>query len=157
MADNLNPTYVSATNDEQRLMKKWQKYMYVSQEKTLLTGREKALVCAFQATFNLQKIYQELQGYAKLSTTACMVAASLLSYNNTFNLEDGKWKGITHAYNLHWQDHACEYHDLTPTQVLADNLQCILLANAVHPAEELRAINLHAEQHNMYTGVKLTY
>lgn len=83
--------------------------MYAVFEKTLLTDKGKALVRAHQKTYNAQLIYKELQEYALVSTKATMEASSLLSYNTMSNLGDGKWKGPTHAYILHGQDHVHRY------------------------------------------------
>jgi len=87
--------------------------MYAVFEKMLLTDKGKALVCQNQQTFDAQKIYRELSAYAMQSTKASMDASSLLSYITSTNLGDGKWKGTTHAFILHWQDQVRRYHDLT--------------------------------------------
>ena len=78
--------------------------------------------------------------YALQSTKASMEASSLLSHITTSKLDDGKWKGTTHAYILHWQDQVRKYHDLNPTQMLPQNLQQTMLESAVHPVLELRAV-----------------
>ncbi|HEY9709440.1 MAG TPA: hypothetical protein V6D48_14650 [Oculatellaceae cyanobacterium] len=138
----LNPSYIPTTKEETDLFGEKQKFMYAVFEKTLLTDKGKALVRAYQKTYDAQQIYKELQEYALLSTKATMDASSLLSYITTSNLGDGKWKGTTHAYILHWQDQVRKYHDLSPSQALSDNLQRILLENAVHPVSELRSVKV---------------
>jgi hypothetical protein len=95
--DVLNPSYIPIVADEIALFEEKQKYMYAVFEKTLLTDKGKALVQAYQKTYNAQLIYKELQEYALLSTKATMDASSLLSYITTSNLGDGRWRGTTHA------------------------------------------------------------
>ena len=101
--------------------------MYAVYEKTLQTDKEKALVCQHQHSFDAQKIYKELSEYVKHSTKATMGASTLLSYITTTNLSDGKWKGTTHAFILHWQDQIQKYHDLTPQQALNTDRWCTFL------------------------------
>ena len=86
--------------------------MYAVFEKTLLTDKGKALVRQHQHSFDAQKIYKELSAYATQSTKASMNASSLLLYITSTNLGDGKWKGTTHTFILHWQEQVQKYHDL---------------------------------------------
>lgn len=86
-----------------------------------------------------------------------MDASSLLTYLTTIRLGDGKWKGTTHAFILHWQDQVRKYHDLAPKQKLPPDLQRTMLENAVYPVPALRTIKTQAEQHKAHTGVDLSY
>ena len=131
--------------------------MYAVFEKTLLTDKGKALVRAYQKTYNAQIIYKELQQYALQSTKANMDASSLLAYVTTSNLGDGKWRGTTHAYILHWQDQVRKYHDLKPGQVLSNDILRTLLENAVHPVTELRAVKAQADQQKVHTNKNLIH
>jgi len=133
----LDPLYTPKMVDDMHLFLEKQKFMYAVFEKTLLTDKGKALVCQNQQSFDAQQIYKELSAYAMHSTKAAMTASSLLSYITGTNLGDGKWKGTTHAFILHWQDQIQKYHDLNPQQTLTSDLQCTLLQNAVHPITEL--------------------
>lgn len=153
----LDPSYVPSTADEIDLFEEKQKYMYAVFEKTLLTDKGKALVRAFQKTYDAQTIYKELQQYALQSTKANMDASSLLAYITTSNLGDGKWRGTTHAYILHWQDQVRKYHDLKPNQTLSNDILRTLLENAVHPVTELRAVKVQADQQKVHTNKDLTY
>ena len=155
--DVLNPSYVPSTKEEITLFEEKKKFMYAVFEKVLLTDKGKALVRAYQKTYDVQTIYKELQDYALMSTKATMDATALLSYITTSNISDGKWKGTTHAYIIHWQDQVHKYHDLSPGQTLSDDMQRILLQNAVQPVAELRAVKVQAQQHKTHTGVDLTY
>src|SRR5688500_16884876 len=86
-----------------------------------------------------------------------METSSLLLHITTSKLDDGKWKGTTHAYILHWQDQVRKYHDLNPTQTLPQVLQQTMLENAVQPMTELCAVQSQAAQHAIHTGVDLMY
>ena len=153
----LDPSYLPTTSDEISLFGEKQKYMYAVFEKTLLTDKGKALVRFYQKTYDAQSIYRELQQYALQSTKANMDASGLLAYITTSNLGDGKWRGTTHAYILHWQDQVRKYHDLKPNQVLSNDILCTMLENAVHPINELRAVKIQADQQKVHTKQDLTY
>ena len=153
----LDPTYIPSTADDIQLFEEKQKFMYAVFEKTLLTDKGKALVRQNQQSFNAQQIYKELSAYAMQSTKATMTASSLLSYITSTNLGDGKWKGSTHAFILHWQDQIQKYHNLNPQQALSSDLQCTLLQNAVYPIAELWQVKLQAAQFKTQTGKDLSY
>ena len=157
VADVLDPNYKPNTPAETMLFDKKQKYMYAVFEKTLLTDKGKALVRNHQRKYNAQLIYKELSEYALQSTKASLDASSLLTYLTTNRLGDGKWKGTTHAFILHWQDQVRKYHDLAPKQKLPTDLQRTMLENAVHPIPALRIIKTQAEQHKAHTGLDLSY
>ena len=133
----LDPLYVPSSQEQIDLFDEKQKFVFAVFDKNLLTDKGKALVRAYQATYDAQKVYKELQEYALQSTKASMDASMLLSYITTSRIGDGKWKGTMHAYILHWQDQVQKYHNLNPPQLLAQDLQRTLLENAVHPATEL--------------------
>ena len=86
-----------------------------------------------------------------------MDASSLLSYITTACLGQGKWKGTTHAFILHWQDQVRKYHDLAQSQTMSFDLQRTMLENAVHPIAELRAVKAQADQLKTHTGKGLSY
>ena len=153
----LDPSYTPSNLSERELFAEKQKYMYAVFEKTLLTDKGKALVRQYQLRFNAQQIYKELKEYALQSTKATMDASSLLSYITTVKLGDGKWKGTTHAFILHWQDQIRKYHDLNHLQMLPHQLQRTMLENAVDANTDLRAVKAQAEQHKTHSGVELTY
>jgi hypothetical protein len=43
------------------------------------------------------------------------------------------------------------------TEHFTDVLKRVMLQNAVHPIEELRAVKVQVDQHKMQSGVELTY
>jgi hypothetical protein len=71
---------------------------------------------------------------------------------------DGSWKGRAHAFILHWQDKIRLYEKQVSTgEQFSDALKRVMLQNAVHPLEELRAVKTQADQHKTQSGVDLTY
>ena len=157
VSEVLDPTFKPSTTADHTLFDEKQKYMYAVFEKTLLTDKGKALVRNHQKRYDAQLIYKELCEYALQSTKASLDSSSLLTYLTTIRLGDGKWKGGTHAFILHWQDQVRKYHDLAPKQKLPTDLQRTMLENAVHPIPALRIIKTQAEQHKAHTGVDLSY
>ena len=157
VAEILDHTYTPSGPAQTSLFDEKQKYMYAVFEKTLLTDKGKALVRTHQRKYDAQAIFKELCDYALSSTKASMDASSLLTYITTTRLGDGKWKGTTHAFILHWQDQIRKYHDLAPKQKLPLDLQRTMLENAVHPVPALRIIKTQAEQHKAHTGNELDY
>ena len=119
--------------------------MYAVFEKTLMTDKGKSLVRTYQSTFDAQKIYQDLQAYALLSTKATLDASDLLSYIASTTID--KWKGTVQKFILHWQDQVRKYHDLTPSKPLTEEVQQTLLQNAVFHIPELHAVKVQADQH----------
>ena len=147
--DVLNISYVPTTKEEILLFNEKKKFMYAVFEKTLLTDKGKALVRAHQSTYDAQTIYKELLDYASTSTKATMDATALLSYITTSNINDGKWKGTSHAYIIHWQDQVRKYHDLNPSQTLSDDILRTLLQmqSILSLSFELSICKLNSSRH----------
>src|SRR5687767_10007925 len=157
IAEVLDPTYAPVAIEDIQLFEEKQKFMYAVFERTLLTDKGKALVRHHQLSFDAQTIYKELTMYAMQPTKATMNALTILSYITTTNLGDGKWKGSTHGFVLHWQDQVRKYQDLNPQPPLAPEFLCTLLQNAVHPIAELRQIKVQLAQLKAFTGRDLSY
>ena len=155
--DVLDHTYTPKTQDEISVFQEKQKYMYAVFDAKLLTDKGKALVRTYQRKYDAQQVFRELCDYALKSTKASMDASSMLEYLTTMRLGDGKWKGSTHAFILHWQDQVRKYHTLAPNQKLPTDLQRTMLENAVHPIDALCAIKIQADQHKVHTGAALDY
>ena len=88
--DVLDSTYVPTTKEEIELFEEKKKFMYAVFKKTLLTDKGKALVRAYQKTYDAQAIYKKLPDYALQSTKATMNATALLSYITIANISDDK-------------------------------------------------------------------
>jgi hypothetical protein len=154
----LNPKYSPNDPTAIALFHEQQKYMYAAFERHLQTDKGKALVRAHHSTSNAQAIYKELSEYALQSTKASLDSASLLAYITSAKLGDGKWKGTTHAFILHWQDQVRLFGDLVGTHTyFADDLLRTMLENAVTKISELRSVKAQADQHRTQTGKVLTY
>ena len=150
--DILNSTYTPNTVEEKELFDEKQKYMYAVFEKNLLTDKGKALVRQYQVKYDAQRIYKELKDYANKSTKASMDASGILTYITSVKLGDGKWKGTTHAFILHWNDQVRKYHDPSDGHNINSKVQQTLLENAVQPIAELCVVKDQADQYKSHTG-----
>jgi hypothetical protein len=82
----------------------------------------------------------------------------LLAYITSAKLGDGKWKGTTHAFILHWQDQVRLFGNLIGThKYFGDNLLQTMLKNSVTKISELHSVKAQAEQHRTQTRKALTY
>jgi hypothetical protein len=154
----LNPQFAPTDPTEIALFQEQKKYMYAAFERHLQTDKGKALVRAQNATSNAQAIYKELSEYALRSTKASLDSASLLASITSAKLSDGKWKGTTHAFILHWQDQVRLFGDLVGTHTyFADDLLRTMLENAAAKISELRSVKAQTDQHRTQTGKSLTY
>jgi hypothetical protein len=132
--------------------------MYTAFERHLQTDKGKALVRAHYANADAEAIYRELSQYALQSTKASLDLATLLAYITSAKLGDGKWKGTTHAFVLHWQDQIRLFGDLVGKHTyFADDLLHTMLENAVTQISELRSFKAQSDQHKTQTGKTLTY
>jgi hypothetical protein len=121
----LDPKYTPTDPTEIALFQEQKKYMYAAFERHLQTDKGKALVRAHHANADAQAIYKELSEYALQSTKASLDSATLLAYITSAKLGDGKWKGTTHAFVLHWQDQIRLFGDLVGSHTyFPDELTC---------------------------------
>jgi hypothetical protein len=115
-------------------------------------------VRAHHANADAQAIYRELSQYALQSTKTSLDLATLLVYTTSAKLGDGKWKGMTHAFVLHWQDQIRLFGDLVGNHTyFDDDLLRTILENAVTQISELRSVKAQSDQHKTQTGKTLTY
>ena len=158
VAEVLDATYVPTTPEEIALFTKKQEFMYAVFEHTLQTDQGKAFVRQHEQDYDAQKIYSCLQDYSVKSTKASLGTSKLLSYITSAKMGDGSWKGGAHAFILNWQDKIRLYEKQVSTgEQFSDALKRVMLQNAVHPLEELRAVKTQADQHKTQSGVDLTY
>ena len=71
-------------------------------------------------TGDAQKIYSALTAEMKHSTKAELDPDTLFDYILTSSFIDGKWKGPSHAYILHWIEKNWLYHG-NSTQCFGDD------------------------------------
>jgi hypothetical protein len=132
--------------------------MYASFERHLQTDKGKALVGMHHTNADAQAIYTELSQYTLKSTKASLDSDMLLAYITSAKLGNGKWKGTTHAFVLHWQDQVRLCGDLVSNHTyFADGLLHTMLENAVTKILKLRSVKAQADQHRTHTGKTLTY
>jgi hypothetical protein len=114
LSDVLDPKFSPVGIEGSYLFAEKQKFMYAVFERTLLSDKGKALVRLHLDDYNAQKLYAALCEYSLQSTKASINSQDLLQYITSNRLGDGKWKGSTHAYILHWQDQVRRYEDPVP-------------------------------------------
>jgi hypothetical protein len=76
----LEDKYVPVLPDEVALFSKKNKYLYAVFEQTLLSDKGKAIVQAYEDTFDAQKVIKEMYDYCNCSTRAQLTSSILLSY-----------------------------------------------------------------------------
>jgi hypothetical protein len=154
----LDPNYALTDPTDIALFQEQKKYMCAVFERHLQTDKGKALVRMHYTNADAQAIYMELSQYALKSTKTSLDSATLLAYITSAKLGDGQWKGMTHAFVLHWQDQVRLFGDLVGNHTyFADDLLHTMLENAVTKISELRSVKAQADQHRTQTGKTLTY
>ena len=132
--------------------------MYSVFERTLQSDKGKAIVRAYETTFDAQKVYSEMYDYCNQSTRAQIESSTLLSYITSARLGDGSWKSNTSKFILHWEEQVRLYEKLVdPTDHFSDAIKLHMLQNAVHPIQELRQVKTSAAQLQTQTGKAITY
>ena len=91
-----------------------------------------------------QDIWHDLQEYLKDSTTGRDQIEQYRNYCSTTRINDGKWKGNTHSYILHFQQQVRNYNKLAPKHFTSEE-KMQYLQQAVQPLPDLRAIKGTAE------------
>ena len=86
-----------------------------------------------------QDIWRDLQEYFKGSTTSRDQIEQYRNYCSTTWINDGKWKGNTHSYILHFQQQVRNYDKLAP-KVFTPEEKMQYLQQAVQPLPDLQAI-----------------
>ena len=130
----LDRTYVLVLPEKVSLFTKKQKYLYSVFERTLPFDKGKAIVRAYETTFDAQKMYSELYDYRNRSTRAQIESSTLLSYITSARLGDVSWKFNTNKVILHWEEQVRSYEKLAdPTDHFSDAIKLHMLQNAVHP------------------------
>ena len=109
--DVINPSYTPHNEEEKLLFFEKEKFMTAMFRRTLQTDKGKAIVRKHATNSSAQKIYLELKEHHLTSTKAESEAEGILNYLITSRVDDGKWKGITHSYILHWEKQVALYND----------------------------------------------
>jgi hypothetical protein len=96
----LTPTYKAVTPEDKALLDEKQKFMYAVFMKTVQTDTGKSFVRSNEATYDAQKIYEQLIKHSSTSTKAAMDSTAIMSYVTSVRLGDGKWRGSTNGFVL---------------------------------------------------------
>jgi hypothetical protein len=124
----------------------------------VLTDRGKAIVRAFEDTFDAQTVYQKLVEHHLRSTKAMLESSTILSYITSVRLGNGEWTGTTEGFIIHWTNQVRLYERQVPSSDhFSDGQKRIMLENAVHPVTELRQVKNTADLEKTKTGKSLSY
>jgi hypothetical protein len=134
----LDNKYVPILPDEVSLFSKKNKYLYTIFEQTLQSDKGKAIMRAYEDTFDAQSIYKEMYDYCNRSTRAQLTSSTLLSYITSTRLGDGSWKSGTNKFILHWEEQVQHDEKLVKKEDhLLEAIKLHMLQNAVHAVPEL--------------------
>ena len=97
-----------------------------------------------QKTSNAQKIYDELLAHHNTSTKADAEAEDILHYLITAKVDDGKWKGDTDSFLLHWEKQVEIYNDKSVDKIQEAH-QRMYLEQAVRGIPELAVVKTTAK------------
>ena len=88
-----------------------------------------------------------------------MDATRLLQYITTAKLGEGKWKGTTQNFVLHWNERIKEHERLVPnpTDYFSNGQKLSMLQNAVHAIPELSLVKNQVELSEIQTGQPVSY
>ena len=85
-------------------------------------------------------------------------SGTLLRYITSAKINDGKWKGTTEGFILHWQDQLRIYHNqVDAKEHFPSTMKHTILQNAVHPIEELRQVKNNCDLERAKTGRTMDY
>jgi hypothetical protein len=108
----LDNKYVPVLPDEVALFSRKKKYLYTVFKQTLQLDKGKAIVWAYEDTFDAQKVYKEMYNYCNCSTREKLTSSALLSYSTSVHLGNGLWKLGTNKFILHWEEQVRQYEKL---------------------------------------------
>ena len=132
--------------------------MYAVFEKCVQTDVGQDIVREHTTDSDAQAVYQKLCKHALRSTKASLSSQSLLTYITSVRLGDGKWKGTYHSFLVNWKNQIRLYENMVSGKSrFSDEQKMIMLQNAVHPIEDLRAVKNTADQFKAQTGSEIDY
>ena len=158
LSEVLDPTFIPRTSDDTELFDKKQSFMFAVFVKTLQTDNGKKFVREHEHDYDAQAVYIKLLNHAKSSTQAAIESSNILSYITSARIGDGKWRGTTESYILHWQEQVRLYESMADkSDHFSDGQKRTMLENVVHPLKPLRAVKNMADQFKVKTGTALSY
>ena len=127
--------------------------------KVLKTDKSKSILTthiALDKPTAAQDIWRDLLDYFKTSTVAKDQVDAYRNYLSRTRIDDGKWKGTTHAYILHFQEQVKNYDKYSKVPFTSEEkLQYLQQAVQSHP--DLHGIRNTAETIFKATQTELTY
>jgi len=143
----LDPNYKPSNAEDIELFTEQNIYKAAVFEKNVQTSMGRSIFRTYNDTSDAQSMYRDLLDHALRSTGATIDASKLLTYLTTIRLGDGKWKGTTKDFILHFQEQVQKYNEyVSKEDALSEALQKSLLENSVHPITDLRRIKEQATQ-----------
>ena len=140
----LNPGYNPSTADVDIFRKK-QTYMTSVFRATWKTDKGKSIIAQYQDKHDAQKMYAALVRHQTKSTKAELTSEELMEYLISSRINDGKWRGTTESYILHWHKQLQDYNKVSPAKFV-DAQASIMLSSAIQAIPDLRAIKTTARQ-----------
>jgi len=135
---------------------------YVVLLQTVKDSSLKAIVINY-TNQQVQDIWQDITKAAKASTSAEIKANSLLQYIMSEKLDDGKWRGMSKDFIVHWCEQLRQYNTLcrkagTVAQ-FPDPVKVQMLQNTVEGVAEFRNVRTVAQQigHTPNSGNPYTF
>ena len=126
--------------------------MYAVFEHTIHTDKGKAIVRAYEDSYDAQSVYRELASYALQSTKLSNNAQEILRHILLTQVGTGSWKGTTLSFILHWQEQVCLYKSMMPSSDhLSDGLKWTMLENVVSLVDDLHQVKSQANQIKVHT------
>jgi len=119
----LAPAYVPPASDS-GLFSHHQTYVYSVLQRTIQFDKGKSLVKKFSQSMDAQKLLIELVEFTKESPAARLSSQDYLTYLTSSSVDDGKWKGTTSGYVLHFIEQIRLYNShQKPGEVLTEILK----------------------------------
>jgi len=96
---------------ESQLFDAHQTYLYAVLLQTVKDSLLKAMVINY-TNQQVQDIWRDMTNATKASTLAEIKANSLLQYITSVKFDDGKWRGMSKDFIVHWCKQLCQYNTL---------------------------------------------
>ena len=81
-----------------------------------------------------------------------------MEYITTTKIIDGKWRGTTEGYIIHWQEQVRKYNELVDIKDhISDALKLNMLQNAVQGLSDLRNVKITADLLKVQLGKTMSY
>jgi hypothetical protein len=131
-----------------------QTFMYAVLESKVLTSKGKEIVRKHEVQKDAQSAYAELVQHHRSSTAASISAREIMGYLTSVTIGDGRFKGSTVEFLVHWTQQVRLYQKLMRSaSTFGDDEKLVHLVRAVSTIPELRQIKTTADMLAVSTGV----